>query len=137
MYKLRITCALFLYFINIYIYIFFLVRKFIFKRKRKRTKDLCFISFLFCRSKSSPGVSRINKLDGSFEPSNSEASILIKSEQEIAPLPRDRTAILEQRVLLKGSNKYVFVIQMFFFFHTISLTLVKVMQSEWLVCLKI
>nr|XP_048325119.1 uncharacterized protein LOC107410028 isoform X1 [Ziziphus jujuba var. spinosa] len=57
------------------------------------------------RSKSSPGVSRINKLDGSFEPTNSEASIVLKSEPEIAPLPRDRMAVLEQRVLPKGSNK--------------------------------
>lgn len=70
---------------------------------------------MFGRSKSSPGVGGINKSDGTFEPSNSDMSTVLKSEQESAPLPRDRMAVLEQRVLLKGSNKYVLLFRCYSF----------------------
>ncbi|GKV34926.1 hypothetical protein SLEP1_g43259 [Rubroshorea leprosula] len=57
------------------------------------------------RSKSSPGVSGIHKLDGSFEPAGSDAGTALRNEPESIPLPRDRTTVLEQRVVAKGSNK--------------------------------
>ncbi|XP_031261152.1 uncharacterized protein LOC116119352 isoform X3 [Pistacia vera] len=56
------------------------------------------------RSKSSPGVTGINKLDGSFELASSDAGSLLKTELE-SPSPRDRTSMLEQRVVAKGNNK--------------------------------
>ncbi|ESR37491.1 hypothetical protein CICLE_v10027692mg [Citrus x clementina] len=55
------------------------------------------------RSKSSPGVGGINKLDGSFELASSDAGTLLRNELE-SPSPRDRTTLLEQRVV-KGNNK--------------------------------
>lgn len=57
------------------------------------------------RSKSSPGVTGINKLDGSFELASSDAGSLLKTELE-SPPTRDRTSMLEQRVVAKGNNKY-------------------------------
>ncbi|KAL5583035.1 hypothetical protein UlMin_015477 [Ulmus minor] len=57
------------------------------------------------RLKSSPGVSGTNKLDGSFEPINSDGCTELKSEHETVSLPRDRLAVLEQNLLVKGSNK--------------------------------
>ncbi|XP_044483678.1 uncharacterized protein LOC123209625 [Mangifera indica] len=56
------------------------------------------------RSKSSLGVTGINKLDGSLEPASSDAGSLLKTELEGPPL-RDRTSMLEQRVVAKGKNK--------------------------------
>ncbi|GLT63869.1 hypothetical protein SLA2020_364010 [Shorea laevis] len=53
------------------------------------------------RSKSSPGVSGIHKLDGSFEPAGSDGGTALRNEPESIPLPR----VLEQRVVAKGSNK--------------------------------
>ncbi|XP_040992755.1 uncharacterized protein LOC121239556 isoform X2 [Juglans microcarpa x Juglans regia] len=57
------------------------------------------------RLKSSPGVSGINKLDGSFEAASSDACTVVRNELEHAPLPRDRAVILEQRLLAKGNKK--------------------------------
>ncbi|KAE8037432.1 hypothetical protein FH972_010019 [Carpinus fangiana] len=57
------------------------------------------------RLKSSPGVSGINKLDGSFEPASSDACTAVRNELERTPLPRDRAVVLEQRLLAKGNNK--------------------------------
>lgn len=55
------------------------------------------------RSKSSPGVGGINKLDGSFELASSDTGTLLRNELE-SPSPRDRTNLLDQRVV-KGNNK--------------------------------
>ncbi|KAG7947560.1 hypothetical protein I3843_14G101200 [Carya illinoinensis] len=57
------------------------------------------------RLKSSPGVSGINKVDGSFEATCSDACAVVRNELEHALLPRDRTVVLEQRLLAKGNNK--------------------------------
>lgn len=67
-------------------------------------KKIKYIFFLGYRSKSSPGVGGINKLDGSFELASSDAGTLLRNELE-SPSPRDRTTLLEQRVV-KGNNKY-------------------------------
>lgn len=70
---------------------------------------------MFCRSKSSPGASGISKSDGNTDPANLDTSTVLKSEQESAPPPRDRMAILDQRVLLKGGNKYVMLLRCYCF----------------------
>ncbi|XP_062083040.1 uncharacterized protein LOC133789279 [Humulus lupulus] len=58
------------------------------------------------RLKSSAGVGGINKLDNSYEPSNSDSSTVHKSEHESTTLSRDRMPVLEQQnSLIKGSNK--------------------------------
>ncbi|XP_012079784.1 uncharacterized protein LOC105640155 isoform X2 [Jatropha curcas] len=57
------------------------------------------------RSKSSPSVSGINKLDGSLEPSGSDTSTILRNEMDSGTLPRDRLALLEQKTFTKGSNK--------------------------------
>ncbi|KAL5541401.1 hypothetical protein UlMin_043445 [Ulmus minor] len=50
------------------------------------------------------GGNRVSMLDGSFEPINSDGSTVLKSEHETASLPRDRLAVLEQKLLGEGSN---------------------------------
>ncbi|XWS28576.1 hypothetical protein CRYUN_Cryun25bG0082100 [Craigia yunnanensis] len=57
------------------------------------------------RSKSSPGVSGINRSDGSFEVAGSDASTVLRNELESTSIPRDRAAMLEQRVVVKANNK--------------------------------
>ncbi|KAL1082152.1 hypothetical protein V6Z11_D09G116000 [Gossypium hirsutum] len=57
------------------------------------------------RSKSSPGVSGINRSDGSFEASGSNANTVLRNELESTSIPRDRAAMLEQRVVIKTNNK--------------------------------
>ena len=57
--------------------------------------------------KSSAGVGGINKLGSSLEPTNSDSCTVHKNEHESATLSRDRLAVLEQSILVKGSNKYV------------------------------
>ncbi|XVF05181.1 hypothetical protein REPUB_Repub05bG0149500 [Reevesia pubescens] len=57
------------------------------------------------RSKSSSGVSGINRSDGSFEAAGSDASTVLRSELESTSIPRDRAAMLEQRVVVKTNNK--------------------------------
>ncbi|KAK8336318.1 hypothetical protein V6Z11_A09G114600 [Gossypium hirsutum] len=57
------------------------------------------------RSKSSPGVSGINRSDGSFEASGSNANTVLRNELESTLIPRDRAAMLEQRVVIKTNNK--------------------------------
>ncbi|KAJ9177933.1 hypothetical protein P3X46_009860 [Hevea brasiliensis] len=57
------------------------------------------------RSKSSPGVGGINKLDTTLEPSGSDTSTVIRNEMDTGTLSRDRLALLEQKVVTKGSNK--------------------------------
>ncbi|XP_039048495.1 uncharacterized protein LOC120189255 [Hibiscus syriacus] len=59
------------------------------------------------RSKSSPGVSGIRKSDGSFEAAGSDASTVLRKELESTSIPRDRAAMLEQRVV-KANNKATF-----------------------------
>uniref|UniRef100_A0A6M2EFF5 Uncharacterized protein n=1 Tax=Populus davidiana TaxID=266767 RepID=A0A6M2EFF5_9ROSI len=56
------------------------------------------------RSKSSAGVSGFNKLEGSFEPTSSDTSTILKNEME-SGLPRNRIALLEHKVGTKGTNK--------------------------------
>ncbi|KAG6778205.1 hypothetical protein POTOM_018059 [Populus tomentosa] len=56
------------------------------------------------RSKSSAGVSGFNKLEGSFEPTSSDTSTILKNEME-SGLPRNRIALLEHKVVMKGTNK--------------------------------
>ncbi|XP_022752570.1 uncharacterized protein LOC111301277 isoform X2 [Durio zibethinus] len=57
------------------------------------------------RSKSSPGVSGINRSDASFEAAGSDAGTVLRNELESNSIPRDRTAMLEQRVVVKANNK--------------------------------
>lgn len=58
------------------------------------------------RLKASLGVGGINKLaEPSFEPSNLSTCTVLKNELESAPVPKDRSAVLEQRVVLKGNIK--------------------------------
>ncbi|XVE59561.1 hypothetical protein DITRI_Ditri05aG0055900 [Diplodiscus trichospermus] len=57
------------------------------------------------RSKSSPGVSGINRSDGSFEAAGSDASTVLRNELESTSIPRDRATMLEQRVVVKANNK--------------------------------
>ncbi|XP_015577676.1 uncharacterized protein LOC8271907 isoform X2 [Ricinus communis] len=57
------------------------------------------------RSKSSPGVSGISKLDGPLEPTGSDTSTVLRNEMDTVTLPRDRLALLEQKAVTKGSNK--------------------------------
>ncbi|XP_022729015.1 uncharacterized protein LOC111284573 isoform X2 [Durio zibethinus] len=57
------------------------------------------------RSKSSPGVGGINRSDGSFEAAGSDASTVLRNELENTSIPRDRAAILEQRIVVKANNK--------------------------------
>ncbi|XP_021278609.1 uncharacterized protein LOC110412404 [Herrania umbratica] len=72
-----------------------------------RSCDTQGFSGAFCayRSKSSPGVSGINRSDGSFEAAGSDASTVLRNELESNSIPRDRAAMLEQRVLMKANNK--------------------------------
>lgn len=58
------------------------------------------------RSKSSTGVGGINKLNGSFEGASSSAATLHRNDLDAFPPSRDRLAILEQRAVVKGSNRY-------------------------------
>jgi hypothetical protein len=46
-------------------------------------------------------------LEGSFEPTSSDTSTVLKNEME-SGLPRNRIALLEHKVVTKGTNKYVF-----------------------------
>ncbi|OMO89173.1 hypothetical protein COLO4_19888 [Corchorus olitorius] len=57
------------------------------------------------RSKSSPGVSGINRSDGSFEAAGSDASTVLRNELESTSIPRERAATVEQRVVVKANNK--------------------------------
>ncbi|XP_034892802.1 uncharacterized protein [Populus alba] len=57
------------------------------------------------RSKSSAGISGMNKLDGSFEPSSSDTGSVLKKEMESGPLPRDCKALSEHKAVTKGTNK--------------------------------
>ncbi|KAK8282186.1 hypothetical protein V6Z12_D08G010200 [Gossypium hirsutum] len=57
------------------------------------------------RSKSSPGVGGIRKSDGSFEVAGSDASTVLRNELESTSIPRDRAAMLEQRVVVKANTK--------------------------------
>ncbi|MBA0736040.1 hypothetical protein Gogos_009632 [Gossypium gossypioides] len=57
------------------------------------------------RSKSSPGVGAIRKSDGSFEAAGSDASTVLRNELESTSIPRDRAAMLEQRVVVKANTK--------------------------------
>ncbi|KAK8544419.1 hypothetical protein V6N13_056200 [Hibiscus sabdariffa] len=57
------------------------------------------------RSKSSLGVGGIRKSDGSFEAAGSDASTVPRNELESTSIPRDRAALLEQRVVVKANNK--------------------------------
>lgn len=71
-------------------------------------KPLLACSFFYvCRSKSSPGVSGINRSDGSFEASGTNANTVLRNELESTSIPRDRAAMLEQRAVIKTNNKYV------------------------------
>ncbi|XP_010421036.1 PREDICTED: uncharacterized protein LOC104706533 isoform X3 [Camelina sativa] len=56
------------------------------------------------RSKSSPGVSGINRLDTSFEPDSPGMVALSRNELETVSIARDRSVLAEQR-LAKGNNK--------------------------------
>ncbi|KAG7556087.1 hypothetical protein ISN44_As11g021590 [Arabidopsis suecica] len=56
------------------------------------------------RSKSSPGVSGINRLDASFEPDSPGMGALSRNELETVSIARDRSVLAEQR-LAKGNNK--------------------------------
>ncbi|XVF69166.1 hypothetical protein PTKIN_Ptkin11bG0059200 [Pterospermum kingtungense] len=57
------------------------------------------------RSKSSSGVSGINRSDGSVEVAGSDASTVLRTESDSTSIPRDRAAMLEQRVVVKANNK--------------------------------
>ncbi|XVE79266.1 hypothetical protein DITRI_Ditri14bG0043900 [Diplodiscus trichospermus] len=57
------------------------------------------------RSKSSPGVSGINRSDGSFEAAGSDASTVLRNDFENTSIARDRAAMLEQRIVVKANNK--------------------------------
>ncbi|KAF9684699.1 hypothetical protein SADUNF_Sadunf04G0145700 [Salix dunnii] len=56
------------------------------------------------RSKSSAGVGGLNKLEGSFEPTTSDTSTVLKNEME-SGLPRDRIVLSEHKAVMKGTNK--------------------------------
>ncbi|EOA22191.1 hypothetical protein CARUB_v10002763mg [Capsella rubella] len=56
------------------------------------------------RSKSSPGVSGINRLETSFEPDSPGMVALSRNELESVSIARDRSVLAEQR-LAKGNNK--------------------------------
>lgn len=60
------------------------------------------------RSKSSPGLGGINKLDGSFDSAGSDVSTPIRNELDSPSFSRDRVGTLEQRVMAKGGNKASF-----------------------------
>ncbi|KAB2065599.1 hypothetical protein ES319_A09G100200v1 [Gossypium barbadense] len=74
-------------------------------RDIKRAMQLKLSSESKLRSKSSPGVSGINRSDGSFEASGSNANTVLRNELESTLIPRDRAAMLEQRVVIKTNNK--------------------------------
>ncbi|GMI97254.1 SAGA complex subunit 1 [Hibiscus trionum] len=57
------------------------------------------------RSKASPGVGGINRSHSSFEAAGSEANTVLRNELESTSIPRDRAAMLEQRVVVKTNNK--------------------------------
>lgn len=68
----------------------------------------------FYRSRSSPGVSGMNKSEDSSEPASSNACTVRRNELDSVPLPRERTTAMEQRIVAKGNNKYVFTSSHFF-----------------------
>ncbi|GMI74316.1 SAGA complex subunit 1 [Hibiscus trionum] len=57
------------------------------------------------RSKSSLGASGIRRSESSVEASGSDASTVLRNESESTSIPRDRAAMLEQRVVVKANNK--------------------------------
>ncbi|KAA8544238.1 hypothetical protein F0562_022250 [Nyssa sinensis] len=57
------------------------------------------------RSRSSPGMTGIDKLEESFEPANPNSSISLRNQLERVPSLRDRATISEERVGAKGNNK--------------------------------
>lgn len=57
----------------------------------------------------------MNRLDGSSDPTSSDASTISKNELESALPLKGRTYILEQR-MLKGNNRYV---DLLWYFHTL------------------
>lgn len=57
------------------------------------------------RSKSSIGVSGINRLDASFEPDSPGMGALSRNELETVSLAKDRSVLAEQRLMAKGNNK--------------------------------
>lgn len=73
------------------------------------------------RSKTSPGVSGANKLDSSAEPASSDTSTVLRNEIETETLPRDRMSLMEQRAVIKGNNKYGFLLFHSFLFLTFCL----------------
>lgn len=78
---------------------------------QKMRKKFCYVNGIlgYIRSKSSPGVGGINKLDSTLEPSGSDTSTVLRNEMDTGTLSRDRLSPLEQKVVTKGSNKYVFL----------------------------
>ncbi|GLU19187.1 hypothetical protein SLE2022_354500 [Rubroshorea leprosula] len=75
------------------------------QQKKNAESKLRSCDSLGFRSKSSPGVSGVNKLDGSFEPAGLDSGMVHRNELDGTSLLRDRTANLEQRVVAKGGNK--------------------------------
>jgi hypothetical protein len=75
--------------------------------KGRNSKRFCYINgfVIYYRSKSSAGISGMNKLDGSFEPSSSDTGSVLKNEMESGPLPRDCKALSEHKAVTKGTNK--------------------------------
>lgn len=57
------------------------------------------------RSRSSPGVSGMNKSEDSSEPASSNACTVRRNELDSVPLLRERTTAMEQRIVAKGNNK--------------------------------
>ncbi|KAK8683347.1 hypothetical protein V6N13_039411 [Hibiscus sabdariffa] len=57
------------------------------------------------RSKSSPGVSGINRSHGSLEAAGSEANTVLRNELESTSIPRDRASMLDQRAVVKSNTK--------------------------------
>ncbi|KAF9676379.1 hypothetical protein SADUNF_Sadunf09G0132500 [Salix dunnii] len=57
------------------------------------------------RSKLSAGISGMNKLDVSFEPTSSDTGPVLKNEMESHPLPRDCKTLSEHKAVTKGMNK--------------------------------
>lgn len=76
--------------------------------------------YISCRSGSSSGLGGINKLDGSSQPGSSARSMPRNDVENVTLLndKRDRGAGLEkERVMAKGSNKYVYKYGHNFFSH--------------------
>ncbi|XP_019058252.1 PREDICTED: uncharacterized protein LOC104814789 isoform X3 [Tarenaya hassleriana] len=57
------------------------------------------------RSKSSSGLSGINRLDASFEPHSPEVGTLSRNEMEPVSFARDHSVLAEQRLMSKGNNR--------------------------------